>query len=224
MHHGRIILPEVPRLAAIEQSNERQDMIATGDSPQSCQHGQPRHHVERTNTVNGEHSCVRVGFRQRLQNVGHAFRTCSSPQSVLEWSCETFHSRHNLLEDSPTDQTPHDITRNDAPDSPIRFLERCHPPHADCFDCHLRRFSPGQLFPCSEEPVQISGSGQQVSEMFRSQGGPGAAPLRDDLRFCENLFSSRANGTSGMNSNISGGNSLTGLGERLSMFVNRFRV
>ena len=92
-----------------------QDLITPGDSPQSCQHGPPRHHVERTDTVDGEHSCVRVGFRQRLQNVGHAFRSCSSPQCVLEWSSETFHNRHDLLGDSPTDQTSHDITRNDAP-------------------------------------------------------------------------------------------------------------
>ena len=98
-----------------------------------------------------------------LVDVGHAFRSCSSPQSALEWSSEAFHSRHDLLGDSPTDQTSHDITRNDAPDSPIRFLERCHPPHADCSGA-----SPGQLFPCSEEPVQIAGSGQQGSDMFRS--------------------------------------------------------
>ena len=44
-------------------------------------------------TVDGEHSCVWVGFRHRLQNVGHTFRSCSSPWCVLEWSSETFHSR-----------------------------------------------------------------------------------------------------------------------------------
>ena len=41
VHHARIILPEVRRLAAIEETNEWQDLIAPRDSAQCCQHRPP---------------------------------------------------------------------------------------------------------------------------------------------------------------------------------------
>ena len=87
LRRGRII----PRGAAIA-CRTKGKLITPGDSPQICQHGGRRHYVERVDTVDGEDSNVRVGFRQRLQNVGHTFRSCPSPQCVLEWSSETFRS------------------------------------------------------------------------------------------------------------------------------------
>ena len=111
MHH---ILSEVPRLAAIEQSNEGQDLITPGESPQSCQHEPPRHHVGCTDRR--WRAQLRPGWLpSTLAEHGSRIPFWSSPQCALEWSSEPFHSRHDLLGDSPTDQTSHDITCNDAP-------------------------------------------------------------------------------------------------------------
>ena len=102
-------------------------------------------------TVDGEHSCVLVGFRQRLQNVDHTFRSCSSPLCVLEWSSETFHSR-------PTKR----LLTSPAKMHPSGFWS------AVILPMRIASTATRELFTCFEEPMQSSSGHSSFILLFFS--------------------------------------------------------
>ena len=171
MHHSRIILPEVQRLAAAEQSNEGQDPTTAVDSPQSpvstpCQ---TRWH-RRWTVASG------------LASINACRRWATVPARV--------HSVNGM-------------EQRNAP-QPTLFVPW--------------RFSPGSRA-CANRRVWTKV--EDVPKSFQTDLVQVSCVMSSDS---EQTSSPVQNGTARMNSNISGDNSLTGLGGGLSMSVNKWRV